>query len=60
MPYDINLWEVEDGEAVGFAVNNDVWVKPAVPSCTKQWAPGRVTRVVPKYVVCVDGMPRHV
>jgi len=60
VPYDINCREVEDGESGSFAVGDEVWVKPAVASCTKQWALGEVTRVVSKHVVCVDGMPKHV
>ena len=35
-------------------------MKPSPPSCTKQWMPGKVTRIVSKHTVCVDGMPRHV
>ena len=61
VPYDINLREVEDNKGSNtFAVGDEVWVKPAVPSCTKQWTLGEVTRVPSTHVVCVDGMPRHV
>ena len=35
-------------------------MKPYPPSCTKQWMPGKVTRIVSTHTVCVDGMPRHV
>ena len=35
-------------------------MKPAVPSCAKAWAPGRVTVIPSRHTVCVDGMPRHV
>ena len=41
-------------------VGDDVWLKPNMPSCTKEWAPGTVTRVFSQHVVEVDGMPRHV
>ena len=60
MPYDLNCRKVEDGEADGLTVGDEVWVKPAVPSCTRQWSLGKLTGIVSKHVVCVDGMPRHV
>ena len=60
VPYDVNAREVKDGESSAFAVGDEVWVKPMVPSCTRQWTLGVITRVVSKHVVCVDGMPRHV
>ena len=62
VPYDNDSARVkEDISKTGlFAVGDEVWVKPAVPSCTKRWSLGRVTAVESKHVVCVDGMPRHV
>merc|ERR1712055_271038 len=43
-----------------FAIGEEVWVKPNVPSCTTWWRPGRVTAILSKHTVCIDGMPRHV
>lgn len=60
VPYDINQSEVDEPGSGVFSVGEQVWVKPAVPSCTKQWAPGRITGVQSTHVVLVDGMPRHV
>ena len=60
VPFDVNLRKVDDCRDYSFTVGEEVWVKPAVPSCTKPWAAGRVTKVVSKHTVCVDGMPRHV
>jgi len=62
-------WRLPDDsshqEAVGkthsvFSVGDEVWVKPAVPLCTKKWSLGKITEVQSTHVVCVDGMPRHV
>lgn len=60
VPFDINLKETDAQECNSFAVGDEVWVKPSLPSCTKQWTTGKVTDVVSKHVVCIDGMPRHV
>ena len=60
LPYDINTPQVDSHEGSAFVVGEKVWVKPAVPSCTKRWASGRVTEVQSTHVICVDGMPRHV
>ena len=62
LPFDIGV-DVEPaggGPDGHLNVGDDVWLKPNVPSCTKEWAPGTVTRVVSQHVVEVDGMPRHV
>ena len=53
------MTEDEDVEN-SFSVGEEVWVKPSPPSCTKQWMPSKVTRIVSKHTVCADGMPRHV
>lgn len=58
VPYDVNC-EVEE-KSGAFSLGDEVWVKPAVPSCTKRWSLGRVTEIQSKHVICVDGMPRHV
>ena len=47
-------------ESVDCPIGTGVWVKLAVPSCTKKWSPGRVTGIQSAHVICVDGMPRHV
>ena len=60
LPSDVNMEVVDDGKSGAFAVGDEVWLKPAVPSCTKKWTPGVVTEVQSSHVVCVDGMPRHV
>ena len=60
IPYDVNVRTEAHEDSNQFTVGEEVWVKPAVPSCTKQWALGIVTGVVSRYVVNVDGMPRHV
>lgn len=60
VPYDVNQQVVDESKNCAFSVGDRVWVKPGVPSCTKQWASGRVTAVQSKQVVCIDGMPRHV
>ena len=60
IPFDINLREVDDCQDSSFTVCDEVWIKPPQPSCTRQWASGKITRVVSTHVVCVDGMPRHV
>ena len=60
VPFDVNL-RTEGGDVESsFSVGDEVWVKPSSPSCVKQWMPGKVTRIVSKHTVCVDGMPRHV
>ena len=60
VPFDINLCtEGEDIESL-FLVGEEVWVKTSSSSCIKQWMPGRVTRIMSKHTVCVDGMTRHV
>ena len=60
VPFDVNR-HTEDGDVESsFSVGDEVWVKPSPPSCTKQWMPGKVTRIVSKHTVCVDSMPRHV
>ena len=35
-------------------------MNPSSSSCKKQWMPGKVTRIMSKHTVGVDGMPRHV
>ena len=60
VPYDVNGRKAPDEGRADFAVGDDVWVKPAVPSCTKQWMLGSVTGVISGHVIAVDGMPRHV
>jgi len=60
VPYDVHVQTELHDVSDHFMVGDEVWVKPAVPSCTKQWALGKVTRVVSQHVVAVDGMPRHV
>lgn len=60
VPTVLDLQEIDDSKSGPFAVGDEVWVKPALPSCTKKWALGRVTGVQSTHVVCVDGMPRHV
>ncbi|XP_067951402.1 uncharacterized protein [Watersipora subatra] len=60
--YNVTPRKGTDGGSVSqgkFAVGNEVWVKPSTPLCTRQWAPGVITRVISKHNVCVDGMPRH-
>ena len=60
VPFDVNL-RTEGGDVESsFLVGDEVWVKSSPPSCVKQWMPGKVTRIVSKHTVCVDGMPRHV
>ena len=60
VPFDINL-HTEGGDVESlFSVGEEVWVIPSPPLCTKQWMPGKVSRLVSKHTVCVDGMPRHV
>ncbi|KAG1684000.1 hypothetical protein GQR58_009596 [Nymphon striatum] len=59
-PFDVNFVKVESCDDSPFAVGDEVWIKPPIPSCTKQWSLGMVSGVMSKYVVRVDGMPRHV
>ena len=49
-------------ECIDFPIGTEVWVKPAVPSCTKKWSFNRVPVIQLSHVVCVcvDGVPRHV
>ena len=60
VPFDVNLYTADEDVENSFSVGEEVWVKPSPPSCTKQWMPGKVTRIVSKHTVCVEGMPRHV
>ncbi|KAG1663749.1 hypothetical protein GQR58_020218 [Nymphon striatum] len=60
VPFDVNFVQVESCDDSPFAVGDEVWVKPPIPSCTKQWSLGMVSDVVSRYVVRVDGMPRHI
>ena len=60
VPFDANLYTADEDVENSFSVGEEVWVKPSPPSCTKQWMPGKVNRIVSKHTVCVDGMPRHV
>ena len=60
VPYDINQKVDLERKNEHFSIGDEVWVKPAIPSCTKHWALGRVTKVQSEHVVCVDNMPRHV
>ena len=60
VPFDVNLEEVEDCDNSSFVVGDEVWVKPPMTSCTKQWTLGVVTSVESTHTVCIDGMPRHV
>ena len=62
------VWRLPDeavscGKEAGtcaFSLGDKVWVKPPVPSCTRQWTRGTVTAIQSQHTVCVDGMPRHV
>ena len=60
VPFDVNLCTEDEDVENSFSVGEEVWVKPSPPSCVKQWMPGKVTRIVSKHTVCMDGMPRHV
>ena len=60
VPYDINQKVDLEVENEHFSIGDEVWVKPAIPSCTKHWTLGSVTKVQSRHVICVDGMPRHV
>ena len=61
IPYDVNRQLADDDRGSNaFSIGDEVWVKPSVPSCTKPWAPGRVTAIQSKHTICIDGMPRHV
>ncbi|KAG1705790.1 hypothetical protein GQR58_003759 [Nymphon striatum] len=46
VPFDVNLVKVESCEDSPFAVGDEVWVKPPIPSCTRQWSLGIVSDVV--------------
>ena len=59
-PYDVNQKVDAERKSENFSVGDEVWVKPAIPSCTKRWTRGRVSKVQSTHVICVDGMPRHV
>ena len=48
------------GSDNAFAVGDDVFVKPPVPSCTTQWHKGKITSVNSSTNVDVDGIPRHI
>ena len=58
--FDVSLCTGSEEVKSSFLVEDEVWVKPSLSSCTKQWMPGKVTRIVSKHTVCMDGMPRHV
>jgi len=60
VPFDVNQQSSGEEAGCSFSVGDEVWVKPNPPSCTSQWALGRVTSVVSEHTVCVNGMPRHV
>lgn len=60
IPFDGTVPTGDEAAESAFAVGDEVWVKLSPPSCTKQWMPGKVTRIVSKHTVCVDGTPRHV
>ena len=60
VPFDVNLYTKDEDVGNSFLVGEEVWVKPSPPSCTKKWMPGKVTRIMSKHTVCVDGMPKHV
>lgn len=60
VPFDVNVQEARNDVSCGFVIGDEVWVKPAVNSCTKQWSPARITGLVSAHVVNVDGMPRHI
>ena len=60
VPFDVNLCTEDEDVESSFSVGDEGWVKPSPPLCTKHWMPGKVTRIVSKHAVCVDGMPRHV
>ena len=60
VPFDVNLYAEDEDAKNSFLVGEEVWVKPSPPSCTEQWMPGKVTRIVSKHTVCMDGMPGHV
>ena len=61
VPYDLVGQRPADSEVHSkFKVGDAVYVRPANATCTEPWSRGRVTRVVSKFVVEVDGMARHV
>ena len=60
MPFDVNTRELDGDDMCKFIAGDEVWVKPSPPSCTRQWTPGEVTKIVSKHTVDINGVPRHV
>ena len=56
VPFDVNLCTGGEDVESSFLVGDEVWVKLSPSLCTKQWVPGKVTRIMSKHTVCVDGM----
>jgi len=54
--------ETEASEVVGnpFTEGQSVFVRPADARCMSRWRPGVISRVVSRWKVEVDGMPRHI
>ena len=59
VPFNVNLCTGGEDVESWFLVCDEVLMKPSPSSSTKQWMPGKVTRIVSKHTVCVDGMPKH-
>ena len=57
MPFDVNMRELDGDDMCKFIVGDEVWVKPSPPSCTRQWTPGEVTKIVSKHTVDINGVP---
>ena len=49
-----------EGGRSKFTEGDEVVVKPFPMSCTKEWKPGRVTKINSPTNIDVDGWPRHV
>lgn len=43
-----------------FRTGEEVWVKPGIGNCTDHWRKKKITRILSKNKVEVDGMARHV
>lgn len=50
VPYDVDVCDNGHVGSHNFVVGDEVWVKPAHLSCTKQWASDVVTKVVSRHV----------
>ena len=60
VPFDVNTQELDGDDICKFIVGDEVWVKPSPPSCTRQWTPVEVTKIVSKRTVDINRVPRHV